>query len=448
MRRDVALPVDGIQRLQRGARLLERGGGRRIEPAKRRRVALSPLRAIEHQRRQIALQYLRRIIGDQPAGRRRLPKPVGRARPLPRGAPRPLDRPGAAHPFGHQPGRARRLIEARTPRQAAIDDDAHAVDGQAGFSDACGEDDLATPLRIGPDGGALIGGVERSVQWQDADCRGQTLGQALAGALDLSDTGQEGEQVALLFGQRPLDRAGHVILDPPLGTATEMDMLQHMAAPRALDHRASVHQGGKARAIERGGHGEQPQIGPERGLRFQRQRQTEIAVEAALMHLVEQHGGNAGQLRIGDDAVAENAFGQHQNARFGRSLAVHARGIADALADRFTRQLGHALGGGAGSQTAGAEQPDLATAPGFAEQSGRGQRRLARPRRRDQNGIWAIAQNGAQIGQHRLDRQRAHGAVGASPRRPRISQRPHISTAVAARPPARPIQTPTPARSV
>ena len=56
----------------------------------------------------------------------------------------------------------------------------------------------------------------------------------------------------------------------------------------------------------------QPQIGPQRRLRIERQREAEIAVEAALVHLVEQHRRDAGQLGIGLDAAEEDALGQDQ----------------------------------------------------------------------------------------------------------------------------------------
>ena len=53
----------------------------------------------------------------------------------------------------------------------------------------------------------------------------------------------------------------------------------------------------KRAAVERRRHGEQPQIGPQRRLRVERQREAEIAVEAALVDLVEQHGRDARRAR-------------------------------------------------------------------------------------------------------------------------------------------------------
>ena len=114
-----------------------------------------------------------------------------------------------------------------------------------------------------------------------------------------------------------------------------------------------VHQRPEARAVERRRHRHQPQFGAKCRLRIKCQREAEIAVEAALMHLVEQHRRNARQLRIGLDAVAEDAFGEDENARTGRALAVEPGRIADRLAHPLARQFGHPLGCGARGKATG-----------------------------------------------------------------------------------------------
>ena len=68
----------------------------------------------------------------------------------------------------------------------------------------------------------------------------------LGGALDLGDAGQEGEQAPLPFGERAADRRRHLVLDPLLGGAAEMDELDRIGAALALDHRRVAHQRGEA----------------------------------------------------------------------------------------------------------------------------------------------------------------------------------------------------------
>ena len=181
---------------------------------------------------------------------------------------------------------------------------------------------------------------------------------------------------------------------------------QRIAAPLALDDGCVAHQAGEAATVERRGHGDQPQIGPQARLCIQRQREAEIAVEAAFVHLVEQHGRHARQLGIGLDTRDEDALGDDGHAGRGADLGIHAGGIAEGAADRLLGERSHPLGGGTRGEAAGREQ-DLAGAPGLVEERGRDGRGLARgPRGRR----WGVGQRGEQIGQDGGDGQ-GHGAA-------------------------------------
>ncbi len=228
--------------------------------------------------------------------------------------------------------------------------------------------------------------------------------QPFGGPLDLGDAGEEGEHPARFLAQRGADCRRHRILDPVFGIPPDMAQLQRMAAAFALDHRGAPHQRREACPVERGGHRHQPQIGPQRRLRVERERETEIAVEAALMDFVEQHCGDAGQLGIGLDAIDENAFGENGHARRGAAPAVHPGGIAEGPADRLARQARHPLGGGARGEAARREQQNFAAAPVLAEQRRRHCGGLARAGRRHQHGINIFPQRSAHLAKHRMDR--------------------------------------------
>jgi len=243
----------------------------------------------------------------------------------------------------------------------------------------------------------------------EGDSLGQR-GQPFGGALDLGDAGQEGEQAAFTFGQSAADRRRHLILDPARAAA-DMAKLDRMGAARALDHRGAPlgffgQQRRKAHTVERRRHRDDPQIRAERGLGIERQRQSEITVEAAFVDLVEQHRRDPGELGIGLDHLDENALGDRQQPRLARLAAVEPCRIADRLADRLAGQFGDPLGGGAHRKAAWAEQQYLARAPGPIEQSRRRRRRLARAGRRDEHGIAAGIEHGEQIGKDGVDRQR------------------------------------------
>ena len=61
-----------------------------------------------------------------------------------------------------------------------------------------------------------------------------------------------------------------------------------MALALAFDARRVAEKPGEAVAVERRGHGDDAQIGPQRGGGVEREREREIIVEAAFVDLVEQ----------------------------------------------------------------------------------------------------------------------------------------------------------------
>ena len=232
------------------------------------------------------------------------------------------------------------------------------------------------------------------------DVGGQSV-EPFRGALDLGDAGQEGKQASLRLAERAAAGGRHFLLDPFLRAAAEVDEVDRMAAAVAFDYRRLAHQLRETGAVEGGRHGQQPEVGPQRALRVERERQSEIAVQAALVHFVEQHGRDAGQLGIRLDALQEDAFGEDEDPGSRRAPAVEPRGIADRLADCLAGQLRHSLGRGARREPARRQEQDLAAAPGLAEQGRRDRRRLARARRRDQDRARAVSQRGLQVRQDR-----------------------------------------------
>ena len=241
---------------------------------------------------------------------------------------------------------------------------------------------------------------------------------SLGRSLDLRDAGQEGEQIAFrLFGERPTDCRRHLVLDPLLGCAADMAQFKRLDAALALDHRRSIQQRSEARAIQCRRHRHDPQIGPQPSLRIQHQRQPEIAVEAALMHFVEQHGGHAGQFRVILYPPHENALGQHQQAGLGARPAIHPRRIADRAARLLAHQFGDPLRRCACRQPARRKHQHLPIAPGLIQQSGCNRRGLARPRRRHQHGVAPRPQGGEQVGQHGMNGQVGHAPLSPGARR-------------------------------
>ena len=242
----------------------------------------------------------------------------------------------------------------------------------------------------------------------EADVGGEASVEPLGDALDLGDAGEEGEHPALLLRQRAGDRGGDLVLDPERAVAAEVAERQRVAAALALDHRRVSHQAGEARAVERRRHRDEAQVGAERALHVERQREADVAVEAALVDLVEQHRGDAGELGIGLDARDEDALGDHRDAGGARAAAVHAGRVAEGAADLLAREPRHPLGRGARGEAAGGEEEDLARAPVLGEERGRDGGGLAGAGRRDEHGVGAGAEGGEEVREDGFDRERGH----------------------------------------
>ncbi len=338
MRGWATIGPNGAKLQQTPASLVQRGFGRHVQPTQARRVGNAPQGTIQQQWRQVCLQNLRRIKGRHACARGFLPKPIGDPRSLSRSTTGALGGSGLARPFGHQSGRSSRPIITRASGKPAVNHNAHAVDGQAGFGNRGSEDDFA-PQSFA-DRRTLFGRLQATVKPVDV-CR--DLAQPFRRAFDLRYSGKERQHIAfLLLDQRLADRGRHFILNSRLGLPPDMPERQRVRPPLTLND-WSVHQLGKSPAIERRRHRHQPQIGSQPTLRIQRQRQPEVAVEATFMNFVEQHRRHARKLRIALYAIAENALGQHQDARCRRLPAVHSGRIADALPYRLARQFRHPL---------------------------------------------------------------------------------------------------------
>ena len=285
-----------------------------------------------------------------------------------------------------------RLV-ARHAREAAIDDDAHAFDGERGFRDRGREHDLAPPLRRGRDRAVLRLRVERAIERDDIDRRiVDALLEQRLGAADFAGAGQEHEHRARLRAQRAHDRIRHLPVDRRARIAAEIMRRRRERRGPAFDHRRIAQQLRHPRAVERRRHHEQPQILAQALLRVAREREAEIGVERAFVEFVEQHGGDAGEFRIVEDEPREDALGDDFDAGLARDLRAEAHAQADGLADLLAQRLRHARGGRARGDPARFQHEDLSVLrPGFLRQHQRDARGLAGAGRGDEDGRIARA---------------------------------------------------------
>jgi len=267
-------PVVGIQRAQVSQQVAGAGQRPLGRGCQERQGGAAPKRQFQRQRRQIGGFDLGRGEGGLGAILAACPGPVAGAGGDAPGPPRALRGLGTADPFGHEPRHAGARIEPRAARQPGIDDGADILDGQRGFGDGGGQNDLA-PLGLGRDGGALSGEGQGAEKRTQAAVGRQALGQQGLGAADLALAGQEGQDAAVGFGHGPGDQLGHGGLDSSVARKglVEIAGFDRKAAPVRGEHRRVLHQGGDGGGVQRGGHDQQQQVGAQRGARFKGKRQ-------------------------------------------------------------------------------------------------------------------------------------------------------------------------------
>ena len=103
------------------------------------------------------------------------------------------------------------------------------------------------------------------------------------------------------------------------GSGSSIKGLDREGAAGAFDDRGIGEQAGDAGAVDGGGHDEDAQVGAKRG-GVEGQGEAEVAIEAAFVEFVEEHGGDAGQLGIVQQHAGEDAFGDDFDAGAGGDL--------------------------------------------------------------------------------------------------------------------------------
>jgi hypothetical protein len=308
-------------------------------------------------------------------------------------------------------------IEHAAPLEAGVDDRAHSFDREARLGDVGREHDLAPARARRVERRVLLGGRQLAVERQHVDVRTDVrLAEPRLHAANLARARQEYEQV----GGRFRERAAHDARDDGVrrllarrtwtrqqGQPFAHVMSRHrMHARRVLDHGRAAEQPRDRRAVERRRHRQQAERGRDVPLRIERERETDVRVQAALVELVEDHGRDAAERRIALQHPREYAFRDDLEARRRAHACLQPHAVADGRARALAERRGHPRGDGSRGEAARLEQDDLLAArPRLLEQRERHDGALARAGRRDEHRVLAVGQRGAQPRQGFVDRQ-------------------------------------------
>ena len=144
------------------------------------------------------------------------------------------------------------------------------------------------------------------------------------------------------------------------GSRSVWACLHRKGPPLGFDDPRVAHQARDPGTVQGGGHDEDPEIVAETTLGVEREGETEIGVERALVELVEDHRADAGQFRIVEDHAGEDPLRDHLDPRRPRDLRAEADAQTHGLAHALAEGGGHALGRAAGSQAPWFEEDDPA----------------------------------------------------------------------------------------
>ena len=296
---------------------------------------------------------------------------------------------------------------------AAVDHDPDTVDGQARLGDVGGQHDPSPPRRRRGEGEVLLLGAEAAVQRPDVDVAGQ-VGQQPTDAPDGGGPGEEHEHVTAFVADRLVHDGGDGIEGPdpgPGGPPTDVDGVG--AAGAGHDRRRSggpAQQDGQPGGLERGRHGQQPEIRAQALPGVEGERQRQVGLQVPLVDLVEDDQGGAGQARVGLEPTGEDPLGHDLDPGRRSDVTFVPGAVADGLADPLAQEVGHPPGRGPGGQAPRLEDHDATvTPPRLVEQAQRHHGGLARSRLGLEHGGAHGGQRVPDVGHRRLHGQPGRG---------------------------------------
>ncbi len=249
--------------------------------------------------------------------------------------------------------------------------------------------------------------------------RRRQAAERLARPPDLGRPGEEDQHVAVgLLAQDPLHRRRHALLQAQVARRLlrreELERHREGAALRA--ERRCAEEARHRLRLEGGRHHHQLEIGPLAAGEPAQQRERQVAIEVALVELVQHHRRHAGERGVGEEPPGEERLGQVADARARPRDVLEPDLPADRLSGPLAQLFRYPPRRHAGGEPPRLQHHDLAR-PGQArlEERAGDPRRLARAGRRLQYERRSVAQSGHHLRQEGVDGEGVH-RWGSTPR--------------------------------
>ena len=299
-------------------------------------------------------------------------------------------------------------VEPRHAREPRVDDGGDAFHGERGLGDVRREDDA--PPRAGPEGPLLY--VERlvAVQGEHVEVvRGGERADRLGGPANLRRAGEEDEHVPGIIedaAERPRDAPRDVPIGARLVVVLDGD---REGAPFSGQDDGVAERPGERVRVECRGHDGQAKVGAHGVLELAHHGEGDVALEMALVELVEHNDADALEKGIGGEESTEDAFGDEPEAGVWATAFVEPHAVADLVANHAATLAGDERRGRPCRDPPRLEDEDVAV-PGKArvEERGRHPRGLAGAGRGAEDEAARAAEARHGVGKDGVDGERTH----------------------------------------
>ena len=161
----------------------------------------------------------------------------------------------------------------------AVDDDAHAFNGETGFGNSRGQNHFAETFGRRRDGPVLLLAFQVAVQRCHDHIVACLVLKLTLNPTNLARTGKKHQQRPTLIRQCLMNNGHHLFFYPAIARNRTIRHLHRERPAFTSQHRYITQQPGYGCGIQRGGHDDDPQVLPQGLAGFPHQRQPKISLQ-------------------------------------------------------------------------------------------------------------------------------------------------------------------------